>query len=79
MDAGDARRSSWVACPKCGHKVAKVRTCDMEVKCRQCSYLFEAVIGPSGETVQDRVEKYRAESSDDKANRGPHGQKDNQD
>ena len=51
----------------------------MEVKCRQCSYLFEAVIGPSAETAQDRIEKYRAESSDDKANRDPHGQKDNQD
>jgi hypothetical protein len=51
----------------------------MEVKCRQCSYLFEAVIGPSAETVQDRVEKYRAESSDDKGKRGPHGKKDNQD
>jgi hypothetical protein len=79
VDAGDARRSSWVACPKCGHKVAKVRTCDMEVKCRQCSYLFEAVIGPSCETAPDRVEKNRTESPEDNANRGPRGQKDNQD
>ena len=79
MEAGSAKRCSWIACPKCGHKVAKVRTCDMEMKCRQCSYRYEAVIGPSAETVQDRVEKYRAESSDDKGKRGPHGKKDNQD
>ena len=70
MDAGDARRSSWVACPKCGHKVAKVRTCDMEVKCRQCAYRFEAVIGPSSERVQDSVEKDRTEQSDNKPEKG---------
>jgi phage FluMu protein Com len=57
MDAGVYRRRSWVACPKCGHKVAKVQICDMEVKCPQCSYLFEVVIGPSSEKVQDSVEK----------------------
>jgi hypothetical protein len=77
VEAGDGRRSSWVACPKCGHKVARVRICDMEVKCRQCSYLFEAVIGPYAETVQDRVEKYRAESSDEKGKTGSRGQQNN--
>lgn len=61
MEGGSARRSSWVACPKCGHKVARVRICDMEVKCHQCSYRFEAVIGASTDVVQDRLEKYPAE------------------
>ena len=70
MDAGVYRRRSWVACPKCGHKVAKVQTCDMEVKCAQCSYLFEAVIGPSSEKVQDNVEKERAEPSSWKPEKG---------
>jgi hypothetical protein len=70
MDTGSYRRRSWVACPKCGHKVAKVRSCDMEVKCRQCSYLFEVVIGPTLEMVQDSVEKDRAEQSDKKPEKG---------
>ena len=70
MGPANARRSSWVACPKCGHKVAKVRTCDMEIKCRQCSYRFEAVIGPFAEGVQDSGEKYGAESLDKKTDEG---------
>ena len=65
MEVGRAKRGSWIACPKCGHKIAKVKTCDMEIKCQQCSYRFEAVIGPSAEVVQDRVEKHDAESSEE--------------
>jgi hypothetical protein len=42
----------------------------MEVKCAQCSYLFEAVIGPSSEKVQDNVEKERAEPSSWKPEKG---------
>jgi DNA-directed RNA polymerase subunit RPC12/RpoP len=78
VDAGSAKRSSWVACPKCGHKVARVRTCDMEIKCRQCSYRFEAVIGPYPEMVQDSVEKDRAEPPTKKAQEGLNTAKDNQ-
>ncbi len=40
-----SRRTGWVACPKCGHKVARVRSCDMEVKCERCGHEYEAVIG----------------------------------
>jgi DNA-directed RNA polymerase subunit RPC12/RpoP len=47
MDEVTTKRNTWVACPKCGHKVAKVRTCDMEVKCKHCGHEFEAVIGSS--------------------------------
>jgi len=41
----------------------------MEVKCPRCTYLFEAVIGPSSEKVQDNVEKERAEP-DNKPEKG---------
>lgn len=44
MEAIAARRNTWVACPNCGKKVAKVRTCDMEVRCKNCGHEFEAVI-----------------------------------
>lgn len=47
MDEVTTKRNTWVACPKCGHKVAKVRTCDMEVKCKHCGHEFEAVIASS--------------------------------
>lgn len=47
MDEVTTKRNTWVACPKCGHKVAKVRTCDMELKCKHCGCEFEAVIGIS--------------------------------
>jgi len=47
----------------------------MEMKCRQCSYRFEAVIGPSAEMVQDRVEKYCAESPEREADKGQNDQK----
>jgi hypothetical protein len=50
----------------------------MEIKCRQCTYQFEAVIGPSAEMVQDRVEKYAAESSNPKPEKGLNGQENNQ-
>lgn len=43
------KRNTWVACPKCGHKVAKVRTCDMELKCKHCGCEFEVVIGTFNE------------------------------
>jgi len=41
----------------------------MEVKCPQCTFLFEVVIGPSLEKVQDNVEKERAEP-DKKSEKG---------
>ncbi len=49
-----ARRNTWVACSKCGHKVAKVRTCDMEIKCKHCGHEFEAII-ISAKSVKDEV------------------------
>ena len=70
MDTENHRWRSWVACPKCGHKVAKVRSCDMEVKCQQCSYVFQVFIGPSPERIQDSVEKERAEESNKKPQKG---------
>jgi hypothetical protein len=42
----------------------------MEVKSPQCSYVFEVVIGPSAEKVQDNVEKERAEPSNKKPEKG---------
>ena len=45
METVATKRNTWVACPECGHKVAKVRTCDMEFKCKHCGHEFEAVIG----------------------------------
>ena len=47
METVATKRSTWVACPKCGHKVARVRTCDMELKCKSCGCEFEAVISLS--------------------------------
>lgn len=47
MEAVETKRNTWVACPNCGRKVARVRTCDMEFKCKHCGHEFEAVIGPS--------------------------------
>ena len=60
MESVAIRRNSWVACPKCGHKVAKVRTCDMELKCRQCGHEFEAVIGPAHPSqVREEADNYK--------------------
>lgn len=47
METITTKRNTWVACPKCGHKVARVRTCDMELKCKSCGCEFEAVINVS--------------------------------
>jgi hypothetical protein len=42
----------------------------MEFKCPQCSNIFEVVIGPSPEKVQDSDEKERAEPSNKKPEKG---------
>lgn len=47
METVSTKRNTWVACPECGHKVGKARTCDMEFKCKNCGHEFEAVIGAS--------------------------------
>ena len=44
MDTGDSHRNSWIACPHCGHKVARIRTCDAEFKCKHCGHQFEVII-----------------------------------
>jgi phage FluMu protein Com len=49
--AGRPKRRTAICCPKCGHLEAKARTCDIEMKCRRCNYIFEVVIGPSTETI----------------------------
>lgn len=51
MDPDQSSRNSWLACPRCGHIVARVRTCDAEFKCKYCGYEFEVMIRPfaSGE------------------------------
>ena len=46
IDSGSYKRNSWLACPRCGHKVAKAKTCDIEFKCKHCGYEFEVIIGP---------------------------------
>jgi len=46
MESGSARRNTWLACPNCGHKVARIRICDCEFKCKHCGYEFEALIRP---------------------------------
>jgi hypothetical protein len=46
MDKDATRRNSWIACPKCGHKVARVRMCDMDVKCKHCGHEYEVIISP---------------------------------
>lgn len=51
-----SRRRSIITCPACGHMEVRARTCDIEMKCRRCNYRFEAVIGPSAETVCDQNE-----------------------
>ena len=58
MNEVTTKRNTWVACPKCGHKVAKVRTCDMELKCKHCGCEFEAVISvsPISKNTQDKPE-----------------------
>lgn len=58
--AGATKRNTWVACPSCGHKVARVRTCDMECKCKYCGCEFEAVIGLSRTlTVREGAGNYK--------------------
>ncbi|MBI4370391.1 MAG: hypothetical protein HY547_09205 [Elusimicrobia bacterium] len=57
-----AKRNTWIACPKCGHKVARVRICDMELKCKRCGHKFEAVIGVSkAMMVREGGAPYQAE------------------
>lgn len=44
MEGGATRRNSWLACPNCGHKVGRARTCDVEFKCKYCGHEFEVII-----------------------------------
>jgi DNA-directed RNA polymerase subunit RPC12/RpoP len=63
MKGETAKRNAWVACPKCGHKVAKVRTCDMEVKCRHCGHEYEVVIAScSSMALREESPAYSAAS-----------------
>jgi hypothetical protein len=62
MESGGSRRNSWIACPNCGHKVARVRTCDIAFKCKHCGYEFEVIIGP----VLPEVPPYPPASSERK-------------
>jgi hypothetical protein len=44
MEADAARRHSWLACPKCGHRTCHARVCDIAIKCKYCGCEFEAII-----------------------------------
>jgi hypothetical protein len=57
MMARPSRRTSIITCPSCGHMEVRARICDIEMKCRRCHYRFEAVIGPSPDTVCDQNER----------------------
>ena len=43
MESG-SRRNTWLACPCCGHIVARARTCDVQFKCKSCGHEFEVII-----------------------------------
>lgn len=58
---GSGRHNSWLACPKCGHKVARVRTCDAEFKCKHCGHEFVAIIGPAPGCESTPPEKDKTE------------------
>ena len=60
MSVPPSKRNAWVACPQCGQKVAKVRTCDMEVKCRHCGHEYEVVIASSSPRLREEAGPYRA-------------------
>jgi len=64
MESGSSRRNTWLACPQCGHKVAKAKTCDIEFKCKHCGYEFEVIIGPS--SPQTLEENLRSTASPEK-------------
>lgn len=61
MEPDASRRNSWIACPKCGHRAARVRICDAEFKCKYCGCEFEVIIGiippsnPQGRLSSDRT------------------------
>jgi hypothetical protein len=44
VEPGLQRRQSLIACLGCGHRIANVRTCDAEFKCKQCGCEFEVII-----------------------------------
>ena len=44
MEPRGSRRQTWLACPACGHTLAKVCVCDIEFKCKYCGCEFEAII-----------------------------------
>lgn len=47
MDTGNSKRNTWIACPRCARKLARVRTCDIEFKCKHCGHEFEVIINPT--------------------------------
>ncbi len=63
MKADASKRNAWVACPQCGQKVARVRTCDMEVKCRACGHEYEVVIASSPSRVREEPAPYGGETA----------------
>jgi transcription elongation factor Elf1 len=68
MVARQSKRRSIITCPQCGHMEVRARTCDIEMQCRRCNYRFEAVIGPSEETVGDPSETAHGKSDTPNAN-----------
>lgn len=52
MENDIKKRNSWIACPRCGHKIAKARFCDIELKCKNCGHVFVAFIGITEEELE---------------------------
>jgi len=59
---GRSKRNTWLACPRCGHKAAKVKTCDIEIKCKNCGQEFEAIVHPYTETSAEETPKPHTET-----------------
>lgn len=56
------KRNTWVACPYCGRRVARVRICDMELRCKHCGRKFVAIIGAERTSaVRDGGKPYTTE------------------
>ena len=67
MESSPHTRNTGVACPNCGKKLAQVRTCDMELKCKHCGHEFEAVIGPSRQLIaRENEASYKPEKEKEK-------------
>jgi hypothetical protein len=61
MDSASSKRNTWLACPGCGHKVARVRTCDIDFKCKYCACEFEVIIGPSAPPASEQSSRLPAD------------------